>query len=110
MRRKEFITRHGGMYHLAAGGHTSRHEFAQAIISIARELSGIPDGWARVTPIGSDAYPLPARRPRRPVTCGEKIRRVFGIKMPRWGTLLTAFLAELSASGSLRQRATRHAR
>jgi len=28
----------------------------------------------------------------------DKVKRVFGIEMPRWGTQLKAFLAELSAS------------
>lgn len=82
--QNELIARHSGVYHLTASGHTTRYEFTQAIISIAKKLSGIPDGWARVKPIGSDAYPLPARRPRRPVTCVEKIKRVFGIEMAAW--------------------------
>jgi dTDP-4-dehydrorhamnose reductase len=84
LRRKELISRHSGVYHLAASGHTSRYEFTKAIIDIMKEVSGIPNGWARVKPIGSAAYPLPARRPRRPVTCGEQIKRVFGIEMPTW--------------------------
>lgn len=84
LRQKELISRHRGVYHLTASGHTSRYELARAIIDIMKEVSGIPNGWASVKPITSDQFPLPARRPPRPVTCGEKIKRVFGIEMPAW--------------------------
>jgi dTDP-4-dehydrorhamnose reductase len=91
------------VYHLAAGGYTSRYEFAKAIIDVMKEVSGDPNGWASVKPTTSDKFPLPARRPRRPVTSMEKIKRVCRIEMPRWETQLKAFLAEFSASGRWRQ-------
>jgi len=94
LRRKELIPGRSGVYHLAAGGHISRFEFAQAIISMANDLSGTPDGWATVKPITSDQYPMTARRPRRPVTSGDKIKRVFGIAMPRWDEQLRSFLKD----------------
>lgn len=96
LRRKELATC-GGVYHLSASGHTSRYEFARAIISTTRELSGTPLGWARVKPVGSDQYPSPARRPRRPVMSLDKIKRVFGIEMPRWNEQLRSFLRDLAA-------------
>jgi dTDP-4-dehydrorhamnose reductase len=94
LRRKELITRHSGVYHLAAGGHTSRYEFTRAIIDIMKEASGIPNGWASVKPTTSDQFPLPARRPRRPVMSIEKIKRVFGIEMPRWDEQIRSFLKD----------------
>jgi len=99
--QRELIRRHSGVYHLAASGHSSRYEFTQAIISIAKELSGIPDGWAHVKPIGSTAYPLPAKRPRNPVISKDKIKRVFGIEMPRWETQLRSYLAGISVGDSI---------
>ena len=102
LRRKALITRHSGVYHLTASGHTSRFDYTRAIIDIMKEVSGIPNGWASVKPITSDQFPLPARRPRRPVMSIEKIKQVFGIEMPRWGTQLKAFLAEFNASGRWR--------
>ena len=103
LQRKNLISRHSGVYHLTANGHTSRYEFTKAIIDIMKEVSGIPNGWASVKPSTSDQFPLPAKRPRRPVTSMEKIKRVFQIEMPRWETQLKAFLAEFSASGRWRQ-------
>jgi hypothetical protein len=58
LRRKELIARHSGVYHLAAGGHTSRYEFTRAINDIMKEVSGMPEGWANVRPITSDQYPF----------------------------------------------------
>ena len=94
LRRKELISRHSGVYHLTAGGHTSRYEFTKAIIDIMKEVSGIPNGWASVKPTTSDQFPLPARRPRRPVMNIEKIKRVFRIEMPQWDEQLRSFLKD----------------
>jgi dTDP-4-dehydrorhamnose reductase len=96
--RKELITRESGVYHLVAGGHTSRYALAKAIIDIMKEVSGIADGWARVKPITSDQYPLPARRPAHPVASTDKIKRVFGIEMPRWEDQLRSCLRDIAAS------------
>lgn len=97
LRRKELITRESGVYHLMAGGHTSRYAFARAIIDTMKEISGIPDGWASVKPITSDQYPLPARRPPHPVANTDKIKRVFGIEMPRWEDQLRSCLRDHAA-------------
>jgi len=98
LRRKDLIPAHSGIYHLSAAGHTSRYEFAKTIIRIMREVSGIADGWASVKPITSDQYPLPAKRPRNPVTDKDKVQRVFGVEMPRWEDQLRDFLAGLSGT------------
>jgi dTDP-4-dehydrorhamnose reductase len=86
----------GGTYHLAAGGHASRHEFATRIIRIMESLSGQAGSWARVRAISTDRYPLPARRPPRPLLGQDKIARIFGIRMAHWEAPLRDFLAGLS--------------
>lgn len=96
LRRKELITRESGVYHLTAGGHTSRYAFAKAIIDAMKEVSGIPDGWAIVKPITTDRYPLPARRPPHPITSTARIKGVFGIEMPRWEDQLRSCLTDLA--------------
>lgn len=96
LRRRHLIPGHGGVYHLSASGHTSRYEFAGAIIRIMKEISGTPGGWAEIKPITSDQYPLPARRPRNPVTDKSKIKRAFGIEMPPWRKQLEDLLGNPS--------------
>lgn len=100
LRRKEDIRRHSGVYHLTAGGHTSRYEFARAIIDLMKEVSGIPDGWAGVKPIATTAYPLPAKRPCNSMLNKDKIERAFGIALPHWRNQLHSFLRELAATGN----------
>ncbi|HXF67589.1 MAG TPA: dTDP-4-dehydrorhamnose reductase [Burkholderiales bacterium] len=93
LRQRESIARRRGIYHLAASGETNRYEFARAILALAREIAG-ERGWAALRPIRSEDYPLPAPRPRAPVTSKEKIERAFGIELPHWQAQLRAFLAE----------------
>ena len=70
-----------GVYHLAAGGQTSWHGFAEAIIG------SMPDCEKKckvVEPISTSEYPLPARRPAYSVLSCEKLQRTFGLKLPDW--------------------------
>jgi dTDP-4-dehydrorhamnose reductase len=97
VRRRALAAANSGIFHLSASGHVSRFEFARYVIDAARSLSGTPDGWAAVRPITSAEYPLPARRPRRPVTSKEKIKRVFGVEMPAWQDQVRAYLREFGA-------------
>lgn len=63
-----------------------------------QEISEMTDGWASVKPITSAEYPLPAKRPRHPVTNKDKIQRVFGLQMPHWKEQLRPCLAELAGT------------
>jgi dTDP-4-dehydrorhamnose reductase len=82
-----------GVYHFAAGGETSWHGFASAI------LSGDPDRalhrCARVTPIPTADYPTPARRPRYSVLDSGRAARELGIRLPSWEIQLEMVLEEL---------------
>ena len=80
-----------------------------------KKVSGTPDGWASVNPvrgpasngvkpITSDQYPLPATRPRSPITNKGKIKRVFGIEMPRWESELRSCLVGVAAAGEWQQK------
>ncbi len=70
-----------GMYHLCAGGQTSWHGFAQAIVeslpAAARKCTG-------VEAIPTSAYRTPARRPAYSALCCDKLKRVFGLSLPPW--------------------------
>lgn len=70
-----------GVYHLSAGGSTSWHGFAEAIVgampSEARKCRA-------VQAITTAEYPTPARRPAYSVMSGEKLKQTFGLALPDW--------------------------
>ncbi|RQR98506.1 dTDP-4-dehydrorhamnose reductase [Burkholderia sp. Bp8994] len=72
-----------GVYHLAAGGETSWHGFAQEIFRLA-----LGDKAPRVLPIAASEYPTPARRPANSRMSGAKLAGTFGIRMPAWNEAL----------------------
>ena len=98
LRKKELIRQHGGVYHLAAGGHASRFELANAIIAIMQDVAGPKSGWAIVRAISTREYPLPARRPPHPVLSQERIQRALGVKMAHWKDSLRSCLGEIAPS------------
>lgn len=80
-----------GVYHLAGTGHVDRCRFAQRILSLdPRKQEQIVKS---VTPVGSDAYPLPAKRPTNaPLDC-SKFSNTFGAALPPWEEALERALA-----------------
>jgi len=86
----------GGTYHLSAGGETSWHGFATAILAAARAAQ--PAGALksqRVLPITTADYPLPARRPRNSRLDCTRLYSTFGLHLPDWRAAFTLTLAEL---------------
>jgi len=81
------------IYHLAAASPVSWHAFAVAIVTEAREL-GIK---LRLTPrsieaISTEAYPLPARRPKNSRLDCSKSEQRFSLVMPGWKPYLRRML------------------
>ncbi len=74
-----------GTYHLAAGGETSWHEYAQFVIGEAVKagqlIKATPD---RVLPIPASAYPTPAKRPQNSRMDTSHIQSTFGLQLPPW--------------------------
>jgi dTDP-4-dehydrorhamnose reductase len=74
-----------GTYHLAAGGATSWHEYAQFVIGEAikagKPIKATPD---RVLAIPASAYPTPAKRPQNSRMDTSHIQRTFGLQLPHW--------------------------
>lgn len=67
-----------GLYHLTAQGHTTWHGFTEAILadpSIAKKPT--------LTPIMTDDYPLPAKRPRNSVLSSTRLMNTF-CGLPDW--------------------------
>ncbi len=79
---KELWLEKGGLYHLAAQGQTSWHGFAQTIVA----------HWScprkpEVTAIGTQDYPLPAKRPANSVLSCERLIDAF-CRLPEWDSAL----------------------
>ena len=74
-----------GLYHLAAGGETSWHGFAQHIVAKATaadlKLQATPE---RILPITTPEYPTPAARPENSRLDTSKFRTAFGLHLPDW--------------------------
>jgi len=75
-----------GIYHMTAGGETSWHAFAEAILDesarsdqnsswITAATQGSPRLLRRLIPIPTDEYPTAARRPAYSVLSNAKLRQ-----------------------------------
>jgi dTDP-4-dehydrorhamnose reductase len=89
----------GGTYHMTAAGVTTWYDFAVAILEeasatpagsswLASALRGLPLRVKRVTPITTEEYPTPARRPVYSVLSNDKLAQIFGIELPDWRSQL----------------------
>jgi len=80
--------RGNGIYHMSAGGRTTWHGFAQAIV----EAAGLK---TPVLPIPTSGYPTPARRPRNSILDNSRLKIDFGIEVPEWRDGLREVLAQV---------------
>ncbi len=83
-----------GVYHLAASGFTSWHEYAALVIDMGRQ-NGLPLATEQVTPIPTEQYPTPARRPLNSRLNTEKLRQTFSLHLPSWQSGVTRMLKEV---------------
>lgn len=91
-----------GTYHLVAQGETTWHAFAQYVVKTAKEcgvpLKASPDD---IHPIATDAYPLPAKRPRNSRLSTAKLTRKFHVHLPDWRDHVRRAIEELAIRGAL---------
>ena len=85
-----------GLWHLAASGSASRHDFAQAIVDLAHAQRLIERRPALV-PIATTDHPAPARRPGFSCLDTARIIRDHGVIIPAWDAGLRRVLAEIGA-------------
>lgn len=83
-----------GVYHLAAAGFTSWHEYASLVIEQGK-ASGLPLQAQAVNPIPTTQFPTPARRPLNSRLNTEKLRKTFSIHLPDWRSGVTRMLKEV---------------
>lgn len=73
----------GGAYHLVAGGHTTWHGFATAIMEEA-QARGLLSRAPRIAAITTAQFPTPAKRPAWSVLDNSGFQRQFGYPLPDW--------------------------
>jgi dTDP-4-dehydrorhamnose reductase len=91
----ELLSRVSGIYHLTAGGETTWHGFATAILEEAAKIgANVP--WVyevtqrkplittKVTPISASDYPTPAARPTYSLLSNARLKQTFGVEVRDW--------------------------
>ena len=78
-----------GLYHLAAAGVASWHEFASRIVELLPETER---KCRFVQAIPSSEYPTPVQRPAYSVLDCDKLQRTFGLGLPPWEESLRLLL------------------
>ncbi len=78
----EFLRDRSGTYHLSAGGVTSWHGFATAILASDPQRS--EQVVTSILPIATADYPTPARRPQYSLLDNTKLQETFGLSLPHW--------------------------
>nr|VFJ43778.1 MAG: dTDP-4-dehydrorhamnose reductase [Candidatus Kentron sp. DK] len=74
-----------GIYHLVAGGVTTWHGCARAVVEIARGMGGkLELDPENVRPVTTAEYPLPARRPANSRLDTHKLENAFALRLPGW--------------------------
>jgi dTDP-4-dehydrorhamnose reductase len=80
---------YSGFYHLAAGGCTSWHGFAERIVA------RLPESERKcrvVQAIPTSEYPTPAKRPAYSVLDCGRLESTFGLRLPDWAEMLDLVL------------------
>ena len=81
------------LYHMTCGGAVSWFGFAQAIFAKAAAQLNIR--VPELTPITTEQYPLPAKRPKNSVLSNQKLADRFGFQLAGWEEALDEVFAEL---------------
>ncbi len=93
---QRFTDEQSGVYHLTSSGRTNWHQFAQAIIQLARQYdTALANKPLAIQPIATHEYPVPAKRPANSSLCTDKIKQAFGLELPRWEDDLAECIRQL---------------
>lgn len=91
-----------GLYHLAATGDASWHEYACFIAQQARRAGlAVTLTPGDIRAVSSDQYPTTARRPANSRLDCRLLARTFGIRAPHWEEGVTHALAAIADSRNL---------
>lgn len=91
-------TQKAGTYHLVGAGETTWHGYASKIVEFANQLGVKTKVKAEdIQPIPTEAYPLPAPRPKNSKLSTGKIKAAFGIDIPDWSVDVEHVLKQVIA-------------
>ena len=86
-----------GLYHLAAGGETSWHGYANQLLACAQLMhSAIKIKATEVVAVPSSAFTTAARRPLNSRLDTTKLQHRFGLTLPRWEQGVGRMMGELA--------------
>ncbi|MEJ8835255.1 dTDP-4-dehydrorhamnose reductase [Ramlibacter sp. AN1133] len=85
-----------GIYHVAAAGETSWHEYARFVVGKAQQMGEVVRaGPSDIAPVPTSAFPTPARRPHNSRLDTERFRAAFGLALPPWERGVARMLDEI---------------
>ena len=88
-----------GLYHLAAGGETTWHQYASHVIGRAKALRpDLPWVVQDIAPVPSSAFVTAARRPHNSRLDPRKLQAAFGVHLPGWQQGVDDMLAQVLTS------------
>lgn len=83
-----------GVYHLAASGETSWHDYAAYVFAYAK-AQGITLELEQLNAIATSEYPTPAQRPLNSRLNTQKLTTTFELTLPPWQHGVTRMLTEI---------------
>lgn len=83
-----------GLYHLAASGEVSWHDYTCDVFAFAKTI-GEELAVLTVNPIDTTTYPTPARRPLNSRLNTQKLRDTFSLHLPDWQSGVIRMLREV---------------
>lgn len=82
-----------GIYHLAAAGETTWHDYASYIFETVKDR--MPLAVTTIKAVATSAYPTPAQRPHNSRLNCNKLQRTFDLRLPHWKQGVSRMLDEL---------------
>jgi len=91
------VRQKAGTYHLVASGVTSWYGYAKKVLELVNQF-GVKTKIhsENIVPIPTEAYPLPAPRPKNSVLSTDKIKKTFGINIPDWSVDVGQVLKQIT--------------
>jgi dTDP-4-dehydrorhamnose reductase len=85
-----------GIYHLVPGGQTSFHQLATYVVTRSLEKgAALKTKPTQIAAIGTQDYPLPAKRPANSRMDNGRLSRALGVELPDWQVHVERLLNQL---------------